>query len=57
MVREAPPQPPPPAKEPYPTDAARGAQIEFTRPWQKHVFVGGLAGIAVLLIIFRLLAG
>jgi len=57
MVREAPPQPAPPSKEPYPADKARGAEIELRRPWQRYVFIGGLVGIAVLLLVLRLIAG
>jgi len=56
MVREAQAQPPPP-KQPYPADKARGAEIELRRPWQRYVFIGGLAGIVLLLIVLRLLAG
>jgi len=55
MVREAPAQPPPP-KEPYPADKARGATIELRRPWQRWVFIGGLVGIAVLLLVLGLAA-
>ena len=56
MVREGPAEPAPPKKEPYPADKARGATIELRRPWQRCVFIGGLAGIVVLLIVLRLAA-
>jgi hypothetical protein len=55
MVREGPPQPPP--REPYPAEKARGATIALRRPWQRWVFIGGLIGIAILLLLLRLLAG
>ena len=44
-------------REPYPADKARGAYIELRRPWQRYVFIGGLAGIVVLLLVLRILAG
>jgi hypothetical protein len=53
MVREGPPQPPPPE---IPADKARGATIELRRPWQRYVFIGGLVGIAVLLLVLKLAA-
>jgi hypothetical protein len=46
MVREAPPQPPP-----YPADKARGGEIVLRRRWQRVVFIGGLAGIFVLIVV------
>ena len=57
MVRDAPAHPPPPPKEPYPADMARGGEIELRRPWQRYVLIGGLTGIVLLLIILRLMAG
>jgi len=36
---------------------ARGGEIELRRPWQRYVFIGGLTGIVLLLIILRLMAG
>ena len=56
MVRDRPAEPAPPGKEPYPADKARGASIEFRRPWQRYVFIGGLAGIVVLLLVLRLMS-
>jgi len=42
---------------PDPADKARGAYIELRRAWQRYVFVGDLAGIVVLLLVLRILAG
>ncbi len=50
-VREGPPEP-----APYPADKARGAEIELRRPWQRYVFIGGLAGMVLLLVVLKLLA-
>jgi hypothetical protein len=33
------------------TDKVRGGEIELRRPWQKIVFMGGLFGAVVLLLI------
>ena len=46
MVRSAPPQP-----TPYPAEKARGAEIELRRPWQRYVFIAGLAGAVVVAIL------
>jgi hypothetical protein len=56
MVRDSPAEPAPPHKEPYPADKARGAYIELQRPWQRYVFIAGLAGIVVLLLVLRLVS-
>jgi len=56
MVRDGPAEPAAPRKEPTPADKARGATIELRRPWQRYVFIGGLAGIVVLLLVLRLAA-
>lgn len=55
-VREGPPQPAPPPKQPYPAETARGAEIVLRTPLRQAIFFGGLAGIFVLLIALRLLA-
>ena len=34
----------------YPADRARGGHIVLDRPWKRAVFLGGLAGTAVLAI-------
>jgi hypothetical protein len=46
MVRSASPQP-----APYPADKARGAEIELRRPWQRYVFIAGLAGAVIVAIL------
>ena len=43
MVRQGAPQPPP-----YPAEKARGGEIILRRPWQRVVFIAGLAGMFVL---------
>jgi hypothetical protein len=35
-------------------DKVRGAEIELHRPWQKIVFMGGLFGAVLLLLIVGL---
>jgi hypothetical protein len=50
MTREGPPQPPP-----YPAEKARGGEIILRRPWQRIVFILGLALPLVLLLLFVLL--
>jgi hypothetical protein len=51
MVREGPPQPAPPPKEPYPADKARGGEIILNTPLRRWVFIGGLIG-AIALVLF-----
>jgi len=36
-------------------DKVRGAEVELRRPWQKIVFMGGLFGAALLLLLADLL--
>jgi len=57
MVREGPAEPPPPPRqEPYPAEKARGGEIILRTPLRRAIFIGGLVGIAVLLLVLRLLA-
>ena len=49
MVREAPTQSAPP--KPYPAEKARGGEIILKTPLQRWVFVAGLAGAVVLLLL------
>jgi hypothetical protein len=51
MVREGPPQPAPPPKEPYPAEKARGGEIILNTPLRRWVFIGGLIG-AIALVLF-----
>jgi hypothetical protein len=46
MVREKPAQPPP-----YPAEKARGGEIILRKPWQRALFIIGLAAPAVLLLV------
>jgi hypothetical protein len=58
-VREGPPEPaPPPAGKPppYPAEKARGGKIILRTPLRRTVFIGGLVGIAVLLLLLAFLA-
>jgi hypothetical protein len=55
MVREGPPQPAPPPKQAYPADKARGGEIILDTPLRRRVFIGGLAGAVVLVLILALL--
>ena len=49
MASDGPPQPPP-----YPAEKARGGEIILRRPWQRIVFILGLALPLVLLVLFVL---
>jgi hypothetical protein len=46
VVREKPAQPPP-----YPAEKARGGEIILRQPWQRIIFILGLA-LPVLLLVF-----
>ena len=46
MVREGPPQPPP-----YPAEKARGGEVVLRTRWQRVVFIAGLGGVFVLLLV------
>ena len=52
MVREGPPAPPP--KEPYPAEKARGGEIILNTPLRRWVFIGGLMGAILLLLVLSL---
>lgn len=51
MVREGPAQPAPPPKEPYPAERARGGEIILNTPRRRAIFIGGLVGIVLLVIV------
>ena len=51
MVREGPPQPPPPPKQPYPAEKARGGEIILNTPMRRWIFIAGLVGAVVLVLI------
>jgi hypothetical protein len=62
-VREAPAQPAPPptadvspGQQPYPADKARGGEIILRTRMRRIVFIAGLVGLVVLLLLLRLLA-
>jgi hypothetical protein len=52
MVREGPAQRLP---TDYDADKARGGEIILRRPWQRYVFIGGLVGAVLLVIILRII--
>jgi len=54
MVREGPAQPAPPPKQPYPADRVRGGEIILNTPLRRWVFIGGLVGAIVLVLILSL---
>ena len=43
--------------EPYPAEKARGGEIILRTPLRRAIFVGGLVGIAVLLLLLAVLSG
>jgi hypothetical protein len=51
VVREGPAQTPPPPKEPYPTDKARGAEVILNTPLRKGIFFGGIVGAIMLVLV------
>jgi hypothetical protein len=58
MVREGPAQPAPPPEEspPYPAEKARGGVIVLRTPLRRAIFIAGLVGIVVLLLLLRFAA-
>ena len=54
MVREGPPQPAPPPKEAYPADKTRGGEIILDTPLRRWVFIGGLVGAIVLVLVLSM---
>jgi hypothetical protein len=50
MLREGPAEP-----APYPAEKARGGDVVLRRPWQRGVFIAGIAG-AILLGLFLVLS-
>ena len=50
MVREGPAQTPPPPKESYSADKARGAEVILNTPLRRWIFFGGLVGAIVLVL-------
>jgi hypothetical protein len=39
----------------YDADKTRGGEIILRRPWQRYVFIGGLVGAVLLVIILRII--
>ena len=57
-VREGPPQPAPPPKNepPDPAEKARSGEIMLRTPAQRYIFIAGLAGAVVLVLLLKLFA-
>ena len=49
MAREGPPQP-----APYPAEKARGGEIILDTPLKRGIFIAGLAGAVVLVLLLSL---
>jgi hypothetical protein len=56
MVRENPAQPAAPPQAAYPAEKARGGEIILNTPARRAIFIAGLAGAVVLVLLFALLA-
>jgi hypothetical protein len=50
-VREGPPQP-----APYPAEKARGGEIILRTPARRVIFIAGLAGAVILVLLLQLMA-
>ena len=57
MAREAPIERVPSPDAPYPAEEARGGEIILNTPGRRAVFIAGLAGAVLLVIVLGLLAG
>jgi hypothetical protein len=51
MVRESPAQQGSPNPPPYPADKARGGEIILKTPLRRWVFISGLIGVAILVLV------
>ena len=56
MVREGPAQPAPPLRKPYPAEKARGGTIILNTPARRLIFIAGLVGAGLLVIILGIFA-
>jgi hypothetical protein len=52
-VREGPPKDEPP---PYPAETARGGEIILRTRTQRMIFIAGLAGAVILVLLLKLMA-
>ena len=55
MVRESPAQRGSPNPPPYPAEKARGGEIILKTPLRRWIFISGLIGAAVLVLILSFL--
>jgi hypothetical protein len=56
MVREGPAQPAPqPEQRPYPAEKARGGEIILNTPTKRWIFISGLAGAVLLVLLLSFL--
>jgi hypothetical protein len=51
MVREGPAQQAPSPEQPYPAEKARGGEIILNTPLKRWVFIAGLLGAVVLVLL------
>jgi hypothetical protein len=56
MVREGPAQPAPPPEAPYPAEKARGGTIILNTPARRAIFIAGLVGAVVIVLLFSFVA-
>jgi hypothetical protein len=56
MVREGPAQSVPPPRETYPAEKARGGTIILNTPGRRLIFIAGLVGAGLLVIILGIFA-
>lgn len=54
MVREGPAQQAPPPEKPYPAEKARGGEIILNTPARRWIFIAGLVGAVLLVLILSL---
>lgn len=55
MAREGPAEPAPSRQEPYPAEKARGGVIILSTPARRWIFLAGLAGAVVLILVLGFL--
>ncbi|WP_407179097.1 peptide ABC transporter permease [Bradyrhizobium sp. STM 3562] len=56
MVRESPAESaPPPKQDVYPAEKARGGEIILNTPARRWIFIAGLAGAVVLVLVLSFL--
>lgn len=56
MARQGHVQPVPPTEQPYPAEKARGGTIILNTPARRLIFIAGLIGAALLMIVLGIFA-